>query len=328
MAETTRTPVAKLTSAMRIEQVFVISQPQLRTTTRGDFYIAAFLSDATGKLNGRMWQASQDIYAKLPHEGFVMVKGRTELYQENMQLVIEAIRPVDNDQVDFADFLPTTDQNIEEMFGRVVHVLRQIENPHLQRLAKACIEDADLMAKFKKSPAASTLHHAYIGGLLEHTLSVMELGQRILPHYPQLDGDLVLMALFLHDMGKTSELEYDISFKYSDEGGLIGHIVTGIMMIEEKIKQLNAAGGDPFPKLLRDCLLHIIAAHHGQLDFGSPITPRIPEAFAVHYIDNLDSKVNMTLAMIKEDTGKSNWTNYIRALEAPLYKLRTTEKKS
>lgn len=325
MSHSVRQPIAKLESAMRLEQTFLISQPQLRTTSRGDYYIAAFLSDATGKLNGRMWQASPELFASLPEEGFVVVKGRTEMYQENLQLVIESIRPVDPSEVEFADFLPTTRNDISKMFSEMVECLRKVENPHLLLLIKHFLEDRELMDQFRRAPAAIGLHHAYIGGLLEHTLSLLQLALRILPHYPDLDKDLVLTGLFLHDIGKTSELEYNVSFKYSDEGQLTGHIVMGIVLTEQKIAVLEAAGHQ-FPKLLKDSLLHIIASHHGQLEFGSPITPRTPEAFAVHHIDNLDSKVNLTLSMIAADVGKSDWTNYIRAIEAPLFKVRPGQK--
>ncbi len=321
MSNSPRLPIAEMTSAVRLEQTFLISQPQLRTTSQGDYYIAAYLSDATGKLNGRMWQASPEIFAKLPEEGFVMVKGRTEMYQDNLQLVIDAIRPVDAGEVDFVDFLPATNKNVDQMFTDVVECLRHIKNPWLRLLVKAFLEDRELMDRFRRAPAAIGLHHAYLGGLLEHTLSLLQLGDRVLPHYPELDADLIRTGLFLHDIGKIHELEYEVSFKYSDEGQLIGHIVKGILLIEEKMKGISVEGKS-FPSPLRETLLHVVAAHHGQLDFGSPVTPRTPEAFAVHYLDNLDSKINLTLSAIAADVGKADWTGYIRALEAPLYKVR------
>ena len=323
MVQSARRKVSELAPAERIEQVFLISQPQLRTTSRGDYYIAAYLSDCTGRLNGRMWQASEVIYQSLPSEGFVWVKGRTETYQGAMQLVIEALRPVDASQVDLEDFLPRTTRDIAEMFTAVRRVLEGVRNEHLAALVQAFLDDEKLMALFQQAPAAITLHHAYLGGLLEHTLSVLELAQRVLGQYPKLDADLVLTGMFLHDIGKTSELDYDISFKYSDEGRLLGHLVKGAMLIEEKVRQLDQAGGVPFPRLLRDCLIHIVLSHHGTREFGSPVLPTTPEAYAVHYLDNLDSKVNLTLSEIEKDLNNTNWTNYIRALEAPLFKVRT-----
>jgi len=324
MPASTRRPVAQLTPAERIEQVFLISQPQLRTTTRGDYYIAAFLSDSTGKLNGRMWQASEAIFNALPEEGFVFVKGRTENYQGALQMVIESLRPVDICEVNLEDFMPITDKDIPAMFSRLREIItEEIKNPHLARLARAFLDDQDLMRLFQQAPAAITLHHAYIGGLLEHTLALLELGRVVLPLYPQLDADLVLTGLFLHDIGKTSELDYDLSFKYSDQGRLIGHLVKATLLIEDKIKKLDESAPEPFPPLLKNCLIHIVLSHHGSREFGCPVLPSTPEAFAVHYLDNLDSKINLTLSEIKKETGNARWTNFINALDAPLFKVRT-----
>jgi 3'-5' exoribonuclease len=320
MAEEQRRKVAELAPAENIGQVFMISQPVLRTTSRGDFYIAAFLSDCSGRINGRMWQASEAIYESLPQEGFVWVKGRTEIYQGSIQLVIDAIRPVDVHDVQLEEFLPTSENDIDEMFARLKGILSEIEDPHLVRLNQAFLDDEELMDLFRSAPAAIVLHHAYIGGLLEHTVSMLELGRRVMPQYPDLNKDLVLSGLFLHDIGKTTELAYDLSFKYSDQGRLIGHLVKGTIMVEEKIRQLNEGADEQFPRILADCLEHIIVSHHGNYEFGCPVLPATTEAFVVHYLDNLDSKVAMTQAEIRKDTNKSNWTSYIRAIESPLFK--------
>jgi len=325
MQKAIRRPVAQLGAAQRVEQVFLISQPQLRTTTRGEYYLAAYLSDRTGKINGRLWQASPEIYERLPEEGFVLVKGRTENYQGTLQLVIEAIRPVPIAEVDLEEFLPRTEKNVEAMFAKVGEILGTIRNPFLARLVGAFLADGELMGLFRQAPAAITLHHAYLGGLLEHTLSLLEFGQRAAGHYPQLDGDLLLAGLFLHDMGKTTELDYDISFKYSDQGRLIGHIVKGVLLVEEKLAELNRAGGAPFPPLLRDSLEHIIISHHGTREFGCPVLPATPEAFAVHYLDNLDSKIALSLAEIAKDTGNERWTPYVKSVESALFKVRPGE---
>lgn len=325
MADLPRKAIADMTSAEKIEQVFLVSQPRLRTTTRGDYYIAAFLSDRTGRINGRMWQASEDLYRLLPEEGFVWIKGRTENYQGALQLVIEAMRPVDASQVNLEEFLPRTEKRIDEMFNCVKEILTSVQNPHLQPLIQAFLSDIDLMRLFCKAPAAIALHHAYLGGLLEHTLSVMQLGQRILAHYPELDVDLVLTALFLHDIGKTSELGYDVSFKYTDQGRLVGHITKGVLLIEEKIRQMEISGKENFPPSLRDHLIHIVVSHHGRYEYGCPVLPATPEAFAVHHIDNLDSKVALTLEQIRKDQGNTNWTNFIRAIDSPIFKVRSAE---
>ncbi|MCP4337619.1 MAG: HD domain-containing protein [Desulfobulbaceae bacterium] len=321
-----RRQVSELTSAEQIEQIFMVSQPQLRTTSRGDFYIAAFLSDKTGRINGRMWQATEMVFHSLPAEGFVWVRGRTENYQNSLQIVIESIKPVGNEEVDFYDFMPSTKKDISVMWNRLLELLSGIKNPDLAKLVRAFLADSELMKQFRTAPAAIMLHHAYLGGLLEHTVSLLELAERILPHYPQADSDLVKIGLFLHDIGKTTELNYDISFKYSDQGRMIGHLVKGAMLIEDKVRQLNDEGGEPFPRKLADCLEHLIVSHHGTREFGSPVLPATPEAFLVHYMDNLDSKIALTLAEIEKDTTNSDWTNYVKAIEAPVYKMHNFSK--
>lgn len=323
MAKGYRYPVDQLKSGDRIEQIFLISQPQLRTTSKGDYYIAAFLQDSTGKVNSRMWNATEAIYKTLPSEGFVNVLGRVEMYQNSLQVVVEAIRPVTMEEVDLSLFLPQSNRDVEQMFGQVVHILRQIKNPHLQQIVESFLTDAPLMDLFKKAPAAIALHHAYLGGLLEHTLSVLELGCLILPKYPALDADLVLAGLFLHDIGKTTEIGFDISFKYTDQGRLIGHLVKGALLIQEKVRQLNQKNpAAPFPELLSDALQHIIVSHHGTREFGCPVLPATPEAFVVHYLDNLDSKIALTFSEIEKDVNTTSWTNFIKAVEGPLFKVR------
>ena len=319
MTSSERIAIANIQPAQNLAQVFLISQPQLRATSNGKKYIAAFLSDKTGKANSRMWQATETVFDSLPEEGFVFVRGRSEMYQNTLQIVIEEIRPIDESKVDLIEFLPGTKYDTAEMYEEVKDILRAVKNPSVRQLIKAFLDDEALMDKFCKAPAAAVLHHAWIGGLLEHTLNLMRLGKNILPLYPHLDHDIVLVSLFLHDIGKTTELVYDISFKYSDQGRMIGHLVKGTMIIEEKVALLQKEGIE-IPRGLIDSIEHIIVAHHGQREYGSPVTPATPEAFLVHYIDNIDSKMQMAIDEIGKDTSNGDWTNYIKAIEGPIYK--------
>ncbi|MBN2844155.1 MAG: HD domain-containing protein [Sedimentisphaerales bacterium] len=319
MTSSQRITVANIQPAQQLAQVFLISQPQLRATSNGGKYIAAFLSDKTGRINSRMWQATEIVFNSLPEEGFVFVRARSEMYQNAMQLVIEEIRPIEQSKVDLIEFLPGTKFDINEMFEETKDILRQIKHPAVRHLVKAFLDDSDLMDKFCKAPAAAVLHHAWIGGLLEHTLNLLRLGKNILPLYPHLDHDIVLAGLFLHDIGKTTELVYDISFRYSDQGRMLGHLVKGTIMIEEKTAQLIAQGID-MPRGLIDSIQHIIVAHHGQREYGCPVLPATPEAFLAHYIDNIDSKMQMAIDEIAKDPSAGDWTNFVKAIDGPFYK--------
>lgn len=304
------------------DQVFLIRSKDLRTTTQGNLYIHAMLVDRTGEVVTRMWQATEAGYQAMPEGGFMRFKGRIENYKGNRQFVVDAMRPADLDSFDIADFLPTTTHDIPEMFTRVGEILTGIKDENLRGLADEFLNDEPLMRRFQTAPAASVMHHAYIGGLLEHTLAVLELAHRVIPLYPRLSVDLVLMGVFLHDLGKTAELKYDTNIGYSDPGQLIGHITQVVMWIEKKCDAVAAGTKKAFPEQIRWALQHIVLSHHGRYEFGSPKLPAIPEAVAVHYLDNFDAKVHMFLAAIDSDRDPAtNWTNYNRALESKVYKV-------
>jgi len=207
------------------------------------------------------------------------------------------------------------------MWKRLVELLRGIKHPELSALVQEFISDAELMARFRKAPAASNMHHAYLGGLLEHTLSLLELGLLVIPRYPKLSLDLVLAGLFLHDIGKASELSFETSIGYTDNGQLVGHIAQAVIWIDRKIDALEKRTSRPYPPELRLLIQHIVLSHHGQYQFGSPKLPAIPEAAAIHHLDNLDAKVNMFLAEIENDRDPAGrWTNYNKALETKVFK--------
>ena len=308
----------------QIQDTYMVTQPVLRNTVKGDLYIAMFLSDKTGKVNSRMWQASQELYQALPSEGFVAIRGKSELYQGNMQLVVNDVQVIEPDQVKLMDYMPQSEKNIGEMFEQVKTILGTIKNNDLKLLTEAFLNDQELMKQFCIAPAAMMMHHNYLGGLLEHTLSMLNVAEVLFPLYPKIQKDLVLAAVLLHDMAKTQELSYKIGFSYTDRGQLLGHIIQGTQMITQKADDLKADGTPVNPDIL-DSLLHIIVSHHGQYDYGSPKLPAMPEAFMVNYIDNLDAKMNQTAALIENDPGSDNWTAYQRSLETKLYRNRVLE---
>lgn len=304
-----------------VDGIYMVKDPILRSTTRGDLYIAMFLGDRTGQLNGRMWQATEAIYKALPKPGLIHIQGRSELYQNNLQIVVNSVSVVDASKVDLEDFLARTDKDTDKMFEEVKKIVGRITNPQLKALIGEFLADAELMEKFRSAPAAVKIHHDYLGGLLEHTHNMLRVAMAILPLYPQVQADLVLAGIFLHDMGKTEELSYEMAFSYTDSGQLIGHIAQTLIMVNKKADALKAKGA-PVDKQILDALGHIVLSHHGEYEFGSPKLPATPEAFMVYYVDDLDAKVSQVTTAIENEPGESDWTAWKSALQTRLYRKR------
>jgi 3'-5' exoribonuclease len=316
--------IDQIQAGSQVNDVYMVTQPVLRNTTRGDFYIAMFLSDKTGKINGRMWQATEEIYNSIPKEGFLQVRGKTELYQGAMQMVVNSLVVVEPEKVSLSDYMPRTEKDIPAMFAEVKEIVATIKNAGLHSLINSFIEDDDLMKQFCTAPAAVQMHHNYLGGLLEHTHSMLNAAVSILPLYPKLQPDLVIAGVFLHDMAKTKELSYKMGFSYTDSGQLVGHLVQGVVMIAEKAGQL-AANGTPVDADILSALEHIILAHHGQFDFGSPKLPAMAEAFMISRLDDLDAKMAQVVTLIETEPGESDWTAWKNPLQTRLYRKRVTE---
>jgi len=304
-----------------IDDVYMITEPILRSTTRGDLYMAMFLSDKTGRLDGRMWQATETVYKSLPKPGFVHIEGRSELYQNKLQIVVNNISVIDASKVAIEDFLARTDRDVGQMFDEVKRIVGRVKNPQLKALVGEFLADDELMGKFRDCPGAMKIHHDYLGGLLEHTHDMLQVAVAILPLYEQVQADLVLAGIFLHDIGKTEELSYDMAFSYTDSGQLLGHITQSLLMLNRKADAL-AAKGTKIDQTVLDALGHIILSHHGEYEFGSPKLPATPEAFMVYYIDDLDAKINQVIAAIDSEQSDSNWTGWKNALQTKLYRKR------
>jgi len=304
-----------------IDDIYMVREPILRSTTRGDLYIAMYLSDRTGQINGRMWQATEAAYKALPKPGFVHIHGRSELYQNKLQIVVNNISIVDASKVRLEDFLARTDKDADKMFEEVKKTVGRIKNHQLKALVEEFLADTELMENFCTAPGGTALHHNYLGGLLEHTHNMLRAAVAILPLYPEVQADLVLAGIFLHDMGKTEELSYDMAFSYTDSGQLIGHIVKTVLMVNQKSDALKAKGTQ-IEQTILDTLVHIILSHHGAFEFGSPKLPATAEAFMVYYIDDLDAKLNQVTMAIENELGDSNWTAWKNALQTRLYRKR------
>jgi 3'-5' exoribonuclease len=308
-----------------ISGVFCISNAQLGRTKNDKPFLKCLLKDKTGELPGRMWSIDPEFFRKLPTEGFVYVEGETQAYQGDLQVILQSVQPHEPSIDEMRELLPVCPRPVEEMFSELAAILDTLRHPGLKALARVYLDDAPLMAAFKQCPAAKSMHHAYLGGLLEHTLSLLNLANAVCPLYPKINRDIVLMGLFLHDLGKTRELVYDRAFSYTDRGELVGHIVEGAIMLHDRAQQVMRQTGQRLPRNAVLVLQHIILSHHSQPEFGAAKIPATPEAILVSILDNLDARVFMALAAARPDRASpvdlgGNFTEKQWALETKLFK--------
>jgi 3'-5' exoribonuclease len=256
----------------------------------------------------------------------VWIAGHSQLYNGQVQLILEQIKSVEVSAEDIAALLPTTSKDINQMFEELSAIMRSLSHPAMLALAETYLSDEDMMASFRMAPAAMSLHHAWIGGLLEHTLQLLKLAQAMLPLYPQLNRDIVLMGLFLHDLGKTAELTWEKGFDYTTDGNLIGHIVRGAIWLQVKAAMAGKSSGQKLPPDALRVLQHIIISHHGLPEFGAAKVPSTPEAVFISVLDNLDAKTQMAITAARPDSptaisGAAVFTDKMWALEnTRLYK--------
>jgi len=305
----------------RIDEVFVVSDKQLRPNRAGNLYLQVTLSDRTGSISGRMWNANDALYKSFANGDYVRIEGTAQLYQGAMQIIATRLEKVDPQQVDEDDFKQIAAVEVDRLLGRLEEILRGIGNPHLLTIAECFLMDEQLMAGFTTAPAGVKNHHAYHGGLLEHVVKLMEVVLRISPCYPQLDRDMLLVGAFLHDIGKIDELSYDREMVYTDEGQLIGHLVMAAGMLDAKVAEAEKLAGEPIPRETVLRLKHMILSHHGQYEHGSPKLPMTLEAVALCFLDNLDAKINAFDQLMREDPNvDSPWTTYHANIGRKLFK--------
>jgi 3'-5' exoribonuclease len=298
-----------------VDSLFLVKEKSSAVTKTGNVYLKLKLVDRSGEIEGRIWTLVENFAPSFEKDDFVHVMGKAVSFQERLQLNITFIESVREDEILFSDFFPMTENNIDEMFESLLKISRQIKNPHLSQLLQCFWEDESFIQLFKMAPASKWLHHNYLGGLLEHTLSLAQLVLRIASHYQGLNTDLLLTASIFHDLGKVDELSYHRSFDYSDEGRLLGHIILGIERIEDKIRQLTE-----FPRDLAMLLKHFLLSHHGQYIWGSPKKPMTLEAVMLHFLDDMDAKVNGIQHFIKKEVPEgARWSAYHRAFEQYFY---------
>ena len=306
-----------------VDQIFLASQKQLRPNRNGNLYLQVELSDRSGTISARMWNASESEYRTFDDGDYVRVEGNTQIYQGCMQLIATNICKARSDEIDYSDFMPVSPADIERLTRRLGELLRGMKSAPLRSLAECFLIDDDFINRFSRAPAGVKNHHAYVGGLLDHVVSLMELVTRVVGLYPAIDPDLLLMGAFLHDAGKIGELSYDRGFAYTDEGQLIGHVVMAIGMLERKLAEAERLSGETVPQELVLRLKHMIVSHHGEYEFGSPKLPMTLEAVALHHLDNLDAKLHSFQQQMRDDPNvESCWTNYNQNLGRKLFKGR------
>jgi len=299
----------------RVDDIFVLSEKILSQKKDGNNFLNITLSDKTGTIKGVVWDNVDQIAAGITSGDFAHVIGSVSEYRGTLQVVIKIMEPFPSDRIDPSDFLPQTSRDIEGMFERLVKRMDSIATDYLKALIDAFFKDKEFVNKFKTAPAAKKMHHAYIGGLLEHTLSMTSLADKIAGHYSGINRDLLLSGAILHDIGKVDEFEYQFKIDYSDKGRLLNHIVIGLKMVDEKLSEIKY-----FPEDQVLLLKHLIVSHHGTREFGSPEPPKTIEAVLLNYIDEIDSKVNAIRDFIAAEDPDETWTSYHRLLERHFYK--------
>jgi 3'-5' exoribonuclease len=313
--------VADLGQQENIDQVFLASQKQLRPNRNGNLYLQVDLSDRSGMISARMWNAGDSDYRGFEDGDLVRVEGATQLYQGGLQLIATSICKARRDEVDLADFMCLTPADIDRLALRLAELLRSMNDLPLRNLAECFLTDDDFMQRIARSPAGIKNHHAYPGGLLEHVVNLMEVADSIAGHYPILNRDLLLMGVFLHDMGKVEELSTERGFSYTDAGQLLGHVVLAITMLDKKISQAEELTGEPLPEETVLRLKHMIVSHHGEYEYGAPKLPMTLEAVALHQLDNLDAKLHNFRQLMRDDANlDSAWTQYHQNLGRKLFK--------
>ena len=297
---------------------FVVASKQIKTKKNGDPYITVTLADRTGQLQANMWDNVSDAMNEFEQDDFVKVKGMVQKYNGRWQLTLHKVRKLGDAEIDYSDYLPKTSKDIEQLWRTLGEFVETIENPWLKRLIKDFMADDVVATAYKNAPAAKTMHHAYVGGLLDHVVSLFTVCDLVARNYPQVNRDLLLTGAFLHDIGKIHELAYQRSISYTTRGQLLGHMIIELEMLHERLSHMPG-----FPEELKVLIEHLIISHHGQYEFGSPKLPMFPEALMLHYLDDLDSKMESMRAQFERESElETPWTSYNASLARTLLNTR------
>ena len=321
MRRMTRRYVNQLANGESVDEVFLVVDKQLRANRQGNLYLHLDLRDKTGAIGARLWNATEELARRFDPGDYLLARGKIQVFQGALQMILSHVEVFDPARIEPTEFLPQGAQNVARLTARLREVLLGVSNPHLRALAECFLIDDTFVRKFTEAPAGIKNHHAYHSGLLEHVVTLLNVADRIADLYPDLDRDLLILGIFLHDIGKVDELSYERAFSYTDEGQLIGHLVLGVEMLRDKVERTADLTGEPFPPELLLRLKHMIVSHHGPAEFGSPKLPMTPEAIALHYLDNLDAKIHTFTREIRDDPGRETaWTPFNQNLGRRLFK--------
>src|SRR6266702_7137331 len=308
--------VTDLTDDQSITTFLLVHAKEIRSTKEGKQYLRMELGDRSGTIEARMWTKFELLVHDIARDDFVKVEGRVELYRDRPQLSLLQLRKARPEEIELADFLPHTKEDVEKMYAQLLDYAQAIRNTWLQQLVLSIVNDPAIATRYKKAPAAKTMHHAYLGGLLEHVVGLCGLAKQVAEHYPELDLDLLLTVAILHDVGKLDELCYTRAIGYTTGGQLLGHIV---MELETVLRAIDKIPG--FPAELKTVVQHLLISHHGEYEFGSPKLPMIREALVFHYLDDLDSKMEAMRSSLASEKGEGEWTDWSAALDRRLLRV-------
>lgn len=300
--------IADLKDRDAVDAAFMVKEKTLAVARNGKPYMNLKFMDKSGDMDGKLWDQVDERDRLFQRGDFVQVRGTASLYMGKMQLVVKEISRLEEDGVEMADFMPVSPVPLDQMQRELRQVVQSLQDPHLARLMELFMADERFVADYCRAPAAKGMHHVYRGGLLEHSLAVVRLVDAVVPLYPGLNRDLLVVGALLHDLGKVVELSYDRAFDYTDEGRLLGHISIGVEMVQERLARIPE-----FPRELALLLKHMLLSHHGQYEYGSPKRPKTVEATILHYLDDMDSKINGIRSHVARDTAQgSRWSGHHR----------------
>ena len=313
--------VDQLRDGDTLDDIYLVTDKQLKVNRNGNPYIQVDLRDRTGSIQARLWNAGEAIFRSFENGDFLHANGRSQLHQGTLQVILTSFEKVEPQKVELTDFLPHTEHDVGKLMERLRGYLLRLANPHLRALCECYLMDDAFMRGFTTCPAGVKMHHAYVGGLLEHVVTMLDIADKLAPLYAGVDRDLLLVGVFLHDSGKVRELTYRRAFGYSDEGQLVGHLAIGVSMLTELAAKTVELTGEPMPRELLLRLHHMILSHHGTLEHGSPRVPMTPEAMLLYHIDTLDTRMHMVIREMKEDRNNPTaWTPYNANLGRRFYK--------